>query len=87
MNFKPRMGFPILLIALGLVGYFAYNGDANISGFEIKNLALISLALGVLWFLVELATSFGGARKASSRTVTDDGRGRPVETYHEEDVR
>lgn len=87
MNFKPRMGFPILLIALGLVGYFAYIGDADIYGFDVKKLALISLALGVLWFLVELATSFGGGRKASIRTVTDDGRGYPVETYHEEDVR
>lgn len=86
MNTNTRRGIPLLVLALGAALYFAYNGDANFNGFEVKRIALIAMIFGAVWLVIELALSFSG-RKVSSRTVTDNGRGRPVETYHEEDVR
>lgn len=64
------IGAGILLLLVGLVIVFAYNGDMSVAGLDIAALGWIAIALGVLAIIL----SFLFDRRRRATVVRDERR-------------
>jgi tetrahydromethanopterin S-methyltransferase subunit E len=64
------IGAGILLLLIGLVIVFAYNGDMSIAGLDIGAIGWIAIVLGVLAIILSLIVD----RRRRETIVRDDRR-------------
>jgi hypothetical protein len=64
------IGAGILLLLIGLVIVFAYNGDMSIAGLDIGAIGWIAIVLGVLAIILSLVLD----RRRRETIVRDDRR-------------
>jgi membrane-bound ClpP family serine protease len=72
-------GPPLVLTAIGLVLWLAV--DATLAGISIQTIGVILFVVGILWLLIELVQSRGGAVRRRSTVVRDEPVVRERELY------